>query len=91
MMIEGSILGGLPALSQRYFRGRVWLIVLVTLLCDRLVLFFLVYWLAPILKLPSDITADVVVLKGLPGFILLLIFIPIIVTLFLSYRDRTKS
>lgn len=54
--------------------------LLMGLLASRIVLFFIVQLLAPLLGLPSQVFSIVWVTRGVPGILVILFFIPLLVT-----------
>lgn len=79
MVFEGIALVGITAWGFRCWRGGTLLPLAAGMLASRAVLLFSVALLAPIIGLPPKMSAIVVVLKGAPGVILILIVTPLLV------------
>jgi len=63
----------------KFYLSTFWAL-LAGLLASRIVLFFIVSLLAPLLGLPSQIFSIVWVTRGIPGILLMLFFIPLLIT-----------
>ncbi len=73
----------LAAATQVIYRETSWGIFwpsLIGLLLSRIVLFFMVTLVAPLLGLPAQLFSMAMVLKGLPGVVAMLIVVPLIVS-----------
>lgn len=80
MSVEGTVM----ALTASYlYRSRMFSVffsILIALLIDRVFLFFLIFFITPLLGLPSTTFSLMSIAYSLPGVILQLILVPIIVS-----------
>jgi len=90
MMAEGLVLTVIPALFYHKLRWNLWLVLIPTLLADRLLVWFAATLLVPWLKLPPGFLPVAAVLQSLPGVILMAILVPL-VTLMLEARKKRLS
>jgi hypothetical protein len=76
MMCEGVVLTALPALLYQRLKTNARVTAIITMAIDRLVLLFLVIIFSLTLKLPEGVLSAAVLIKGIPGTILILVLIP---------------
>ena len=76
MMLEGLVLGGVPAWLHQKFQRGVYPSLILTLIMDRLLLFGLVVLASAWLNLPREVLGIASVARGIPGIVLILVIIP---------------
>jgi hypothetical protein len=76
MMAEGFLFTGLPHWLQKLLRLPVWLTLLIILLLDRLLLYFLMLGMSSLLRLPGWFLGWASILHGMPGLVLMLVVLP---------------
>lgn len=81
MMAEGLALAGIPALLYQKCRWNMPLTLLITLFMDRLVALGLVILASKWLDIPEGAMGVSMILKGIPGVILIFVALPPIVRL----------
>lgn len=79
MMVEGIILTMIPGLLYKRLGFNIYICLILTLLADRLLLFFLIGIMARFLELPAREWGILRVIQGLPGIVLILIISPPII------------
>lgn len=82
MIVELFILTAVTSLIYRKTSWGILWPLLVGLSLSRLALFFIIMLLAPLLGLPPALFSISMVTKGLPGVVIILIFIPLLVNRF---------
>ena len=88
MMIEGLVLAGIPAVLYQKYKWKVFPVLFMTMIGDRLVLFWCILIIMKWLKLPGEILGLAFVLRGIPGIVLIFIVIPPLVW---SLEKKIKS
>lgn len=76
MMVEGIFLTLIPACLYQKFQTNIYICLILTLLADRVLVFFLIGWMARLLKLPAKEWGFARIVQGLPGIVLILIVVP---------------
>jgi LytS/YehU family sensor histidine kinase len=89
MMVEGLALAGIPALLYQKYRWNVYFTLLITLFVDRMVSLGLVVLSSHWLNLPEEAVGISLVLKGIPGIILIVAAIPPMVKFFEDKKKRS--
>jgi hypothetical protein len=87
MMVEGIVLTLIPVFLFQKLRTNIYITLVLTLLADRLLLFYLIGLMAGFLKLPAKEWGFARIIQGLPGIVLILIVIPPLV---LFMTDKLK-
>ena len=96
MSVEAAAMAVVGALLYHATRPRIWPALTAAVLVNRLTSFGLMWWLAGQFGLPAGITATAVLLKSLPGVVLMLTVIPLVVRALsrrpgLLFRDDEES
>jgi niacin transporter len=81
MLAELILISSILSLLHVHARKNKWLALLVSVLTDRLLLFAIVFFLAPVFGLPKIFTSFSLVLSGIPGIILQFTVLPTTLTL----------
>ncbi len=76
LLVELSSSALLISLLRFRWKRQTLLSLIVAILWDRLLLFFLVYLIAPLFGLTHPLFSAVLIISGLPGIILMFLFIP---------------
>ncbi|MFC2140932.1 ECF transporter S component [Acidobacteriota bacterium] len=76
MMFEGAVLTAVPSLLYQRFKTNARVTAIITMAIDRLVLLFLVIIFSFTLELPEGVLSTAVLIKGIPGTVLILVLIP---------------
>ena len=76
MMVEGLALAGIPALLYQKYKWNMYLALLITMLVDRMVALSLVMVVSKWLDIPEVAMGASMILKGIPGVILICLAIP---------------
>ncbi|MCU0610759.1 MAG: ECF transporter S component [Candidatus Eisenbacteria bacterium] len=79
MMVELSMLGLIPSLLYRTLRWNFWIVLVLTLVINRGVVFLLRFVVAEFFSIPGIAYSLATVTAGLPGIALMLIAVPLIV------------
>jgi hypothetical protein len=90
MMAEGLLFTGLPHGLQKLFRLPVWLTLLIILLLDRLLLYFLMLGMSSLLHLPGWFLGWASVLRGLPGLAVMMTILPWFIPKLREKKERIK-
>jgi hypothetical protein len=88
MMAEGLLFTGLPQGLHKLFRLPVWLTLLVILLLDRLLLYFLMLGMSSLMSLPGWFLGWASVLHGLPGLAVMMAVLPWFIPRLLEKKER---
>ena len=81
MMVEGLVLAGIPALLYQKYRWNLYVALLITLSVDRLVSLGLVILVSKWLDVPEGAMGVSLILRGIPGVILIFMALPPLVRL----------
>ena len=76
MMVEGVVLGGIPAILHQKHSLKVWPTLVITILADRLVLFVGVVLSAMWLNIPEEVLGLAALISSLPGVVFIFVVIP---------------
>ncbi|MBN1423993.1 ECF transporter S component [Candidatus Fermentibacteria bacterium] len=79
MMVELSLLGLVPSLLYRRLRWNFWVVLTLTLVLNRGVVFLLRFIVAEFFSIPGIAYSLFIVTAGLPGIVLMLVATPLIV------------
>ena len=79
MSCEGAILGGVAAAIYRVTRPRIWLALILAVVCGRAVSFALTWWLSGKFGLPPALASLGAFVQALPGVALQLAVVPVVV------------
>jgi len=79
MSCEGAILGGMAAAIYRVTRPRIWLSLILAIVCGRAVSFALTWWLSGKFDLPPALASLGTFAQALPGVALQLAVVPVVV------------
>jgi len=88
MMAEGLVLAGIPALLYRRYKWNLYLTLITTLCVDRAVALGLVVLASMWLDIPEGAMGVSMILRGIPGVILIIVAIPPLVRLL---EAKTRS
>lgn len=76
MISELVLITSVLSLLHVHFQRNKWFVLICAVLADRVLLFIIVYFLAPLFGLPQMFTSFSLVISGIPGIILQLIILP---------------
>jgi hypothetical protein len=88
MMVEGLALAGIPALLYQRYRWNLYLTLIITLCVDRAVALGLVVLASMWLDIPEGPMGVSMILRGIPGVILVVVALPPVVRLL---EAKTRS
>jgi hypothetical protein len=88
MMAEGLLFTGLPQPLRKWLRLPCWLALLVILLLDRVLLWFMVQGMAMFMELPPRLLGWAAVLRGLPGLAMMMAVLPWFIPRLLARKER---
>jgi hypothetical protein len=88
MMVEGLVLAGIPALLYRKYHWNLYLTLIITVFVDRAAALGMVVLTSIWLDIPEGAMGVSMILKGIPGVILIVVCIPPMVRLL---EDKMRS
>lgn len=77
MLVELIIISLIISVFSVHLKKSIWLALPLAIICDRILLFLIVSWIAPILGFNHPIFTIALVGSGIPGIVLQIIVIPL--------------